>query len=298
MLLIGNSSDIRVLVLVQLDYKGNNMKKLIFLLLLLLIATPCFGQDVARMSIGVVGGGVPVSGTRPADLLFYINGNGTWSTPTYTIGATEYSAGDTTGTVGSAGAVNTDAKKIGPYGFDFPTSADNFTFTVAAGAGFGDIIDSQKGRIGFWIYFTTIDTTNETVIFRVNGTGGQIAVDTLATGEIKFIYKFGTTTRSPTTTGAGLTNGNWYFIEYFWDAVNATQDYMELLVNGVSKSHYNTTLTPIDFSAGDATLVFGNPSSTTTHDLYIDNLFISNLDTRDMYGGGTGWCAGDTIPLE
>lgn len=34
------------------------MKKLIFLLLLL-ITTPCFGQDFARMNLGVVGGGVP-----------------------------------------------------------------------------------------------------------------------------------------------------------------------------------------------------------------------------------------------
>lgn len=38
------------------------MKKLIFLLLLLLIATPCFAQDMARMSLGIVGGGVPAAG--------------------------------------------------------------------------------------------------------------------------------------------------------------------------------------------------------------------------------------------
>ncbi len=39
------------------------MKKLIYLLLLLLIvATPCFGQDMARMSLGVIGGGVPAAG--------------------------------------------------------------------------------------------------------------------------------------------------------------------------------------------------------------------------------------------
>ncbi len=38
------------------------MKKLIYLLPLLLIATPCFGQDMARMSLGIVGGGVPAAG--------------------------------------------------------------------------------------------------------------------------------------------------------------------------------------------------------------------------------------------
>jgi len=38
------------------------MKKLIFLLLLLLIATPCFGQDMARMSLGIIGGGVTTAG--------------------------------------------------------------------------------------------------------------------------------------------------------------------------------------------------------------------------------------------
>jgi len=37
------------------------MRKLIFLLLLLLIATPCFGQDMARMSLGVIGSGDPSS---------------------------------------------------------------------------------------------------------------------------------------------------------------------------------------------------------------------------------------------
>jgi len=44
------------------------MKKLIFLLLLLLIVTPCFGQDVARMSLGVVGGGTPATGGSPPTL--------------------------------------------------------------------------------------------------------------------------------------------------------------------------------------------------------------------------------------
>lgn len=39
------------------------MKKLIFLLLLLLIATPCFAQDwqEARMNLGVISGGMPAS---------------------------------------------------------------------------------------------------------------------------------------------------------------------------------------------------------------------------------------------
>jgi hypothetical protein len=39
------------------------MRKLIFLFLLLLIATPCFGQDMARMSLGVMGSQVPVAGS-------------------------------------------------------------------------------------------------------------------------------------------------------------------------------------------------------------------------------------------
>jgi hypothetical protein len=71
------------------------MRKLIYLLLLLLIATPCFGQDMARMSLGVVGSGTPVAagGSPPT----YVNtkGNQGYNSTAITTGNFVATAGNT-----------------------------------------------------------------------------------------------------------------------------------------------------------------------------------------------------------
>ncbi len=71
------------------------MRKLIFLLFLLLLATPCFGQDMARMSLGVVGSQSPTTGGG-----YLINQN---------FEGTGYDNSETwTETVGTNGSVNED----------------------------------------------------------------------------------------------------------------------------------------------------------------------------------------------
>jgi hypothetical protein len=231
------------------------MKKLLLILLLCLLILPSYG--IGRMVVGSGGGGGPTY----TDILFW------WTCESANIGAGDYSAGDTTGTVFSAATFDVTAVKLGTNGLDCPTSGDSVRFVNAS----SNILVESAGRIGFWLQVKTwvagifIGTLNSTGVFNLQLYG---------TDELQFRYNDGTNDRWAITTTANLVVDTWYYIEIAWDVSTELQ---KIFVDGVEKASNTQTknatvgMTNIDIGSGG------------TMTLWIDNFVISNDPNRNLY---------------
>ncbi len=245
------------------------MKKAIFLLLLLLIATPCFGQQQeARVLQGVIGGGVPATGGY-ADVLFYWGAEST---------ATEKSG--KTMTLGGACEISSTQHAVGSYSMsDYKGSGDPpFSTTTIVSQ---DIISQTAGRIGFYVYPTTgwygyaqyayflkaqyVNYTNAIFCRTIGATLGEVECGYLGNGGGDYF----------STTSCGLTADTWTFIEFTYGGTPS----MSIKCDGTQRGSSATAVTsPVnDFD----TLQIGDAGGTGMM-FYIDQVLISNSPTRDL----------------
>lgn len=238
------------------------------ILLLLLIPAICFGGVVEQMNAVLA-----THGTAYPDITLWVNGEGVWSTPTYTLGASEYTVGDNTCTAISAADINTDAVKIGTYGFDFPTAEDYFTIDVSG----GDIINSTSGRIGRYYYIVTYNDYSILMEYYIDA-DNYFYIRSGGSEELVFVWKDGGTARTNIgTSTTNLATEQWYYVEAAWDTATNQR---AIYVNGVEK--LNSTVNEINSFASETGYYYmGNPSL-NGEDGYGDQFINSNDKTRDL----------------
>ena len=215
-----------------------------------------------------------------SDITLWINADGSWSSPTYTLdGTDEYSGGDTTCTANSSFAPSADAVKSGTNGFDVPSSSDYCTFDPNQ----NEMINQAEGALGFWFYVNTWD--NNAFIFKIDWDDNDDIMNcALSTNdELSCRYESDGSGINIVTDGASLTTGNWYFGVYKWDPAN---DIAWVYV-------YNSAGTLIDSASGDPPAAIddtdgsewfwlGNNSAETA-DIYIDQFIASDDYDRDIH---------------
>jgi len=218
--------------------------------------------------------GVPV--TAYTDILFWWRCEGT------TLGADDYSEGDTTATLYDNATINTDAVKIGTNGLDIPDGWATARFDIAS------LVSGTVGRIGFWLYINT--WVNGTRLFEAYEDATHLFYVGLYNDDEIFLnwQDGGGLVTVAISTSSPLSTGTDYFIETKYDS---TGNDWELFVNGGSVASGSSDEGAISFSSG--TMYCGNNES-DDGDFYIDNIMISNDKTRDFWGGGTGLCD-DTV---
>jgi hypothetical protein len=253
------------------------MMRAFVILLSLAIASPC----AAMMQMGLTGIGGAVSGTDMTGVTFMLSfEDGVWSSPTYTIGTSDYSAGDTTGTVASAGDINASAALRGSLGFDAPTTYDNITFDSAS------IVGNTAFSFSTWARFNSSPTDNVIIFYASEDSSNYYRVQLFSTDEIQAQWReSGASISSAATSSANLQADTLYFI-----TGNAT--YSGGNVN-VSISVYNSSGTLIETASDGPDSGSGITFSTFEYglkgsgsmDLHVDNLIISSDSASDH----TGW---------
>jgi len=241
------------------------MRRLLVILALCLLPVSVWG-------VSLIGSGVVASsGGDYSDITFWCGFEGTYSSPTYTMGAADCSDGDTTGTTAGTCYINSTAALVGSNGFYGENGWDRVYFSVTS----DDIISGSAGRLGMYIRPVTL--ADNGYIFSLSG-DSDFLVCYVDTDELAFTfdgYIVGT------TTGVDLaTNGTKYFIEISWDSVN---DIYEIYVDGVLKMSRtdvdkNAIINITELNIGQQT---GTASTT-----YIDNVMISTDPDRDFYSDG------------
>lgn len=205
------------------------MKKLLLILILWLIASPCMAfspaiQAVVSSSV-VAAGGDSCTG----DLLFSWHGENLDVTVGSPAGC---SAGDTTGTAVSAAAIDTDgtpAPKDGSGACSFPTAGDSFSFTISS----EDIIKHASGTLDTWLYISTFDS-DATLLKAAVDTNNYVDVrlKTSTTNQLRLVHNAGATTRMATTTvSGGLSLSTWYHVIAKWDETAHGSNYLSICVD-------------------------------------------------------------------
>jgi len=230
-------------------------------MLICLIALPAWGGHM------IMRNRITSSGDDYSDITFWCGFEGTWSSPTYTMGDDDYSAGDTTGTANSDAVVNTDAALVGTYGLDSPSGYDKITFDVSS----NDIVSGTSGRVGCKIRINTWEAVVYFIMAKDATNNRNFFVETYGTDELLFAWDG---SGVATTTDANLSTGTIYFIEISYDT---TADEYELFVDGVSKatgSLARDAFSPEYFYTGN--------NSGTNGDIHVDNYMVSNDKDRDL----------------
>ena len=225
---------------------------------LMMLAVLCSQSHAGVVYSGVVLGGAEAvtSDPTPTDITFF------WTCESQTLGASDYSAGDTTA---SDDQLTTDAEKYGSYGVDCPDDWRRMDFTNDS-----DILIESEGTYAAWFYFNAF-TQNGASIFSCEGAANDYKVIVQTTGAL--IQDFNSNYNN---TGYTLSTGQWYFIQFSWDAV---ADDFECKVDDDA-----TPYTDSD-DLGSLTLTTLSVGNNTTNDcdFYIDNVMISNDFDRDFY---------------
>ena len=216
----------------------------------------------------------------------------------------DYSVGDTTATLGSTAAINTDAAYIGTNGLDIPSSSDNAQFTVSN----GDIINTITGSFGFWFRMVTFTTASmfaavENAQQANNITIARSGTDDATGREILFrIRRSGGANVTLTTTDADLALNTWYFVLARFDEPNNDRRLEIYNTDGSLRTAVEDLATNFDQLSALDTLYIGEIGGGAT-DVHIDNIFIAddyneplednmNITSWTEYGA-----AADTLPI-
>jgi len=238
------------------------MKKLLFLLLLLLIATPCFAQwQEARMLQGVVGGGVP-AGTPPAcpsgTYYFAWNGDYTADTDKGCFGSTP-ADGTATGTIeitsaygrtGNGLRVNAEGEGLAWTAFNL----DNDAFTV-------------------WVDLYLVTYSNITVIWEFYYDASDYMYARLQVGSLPRVYLVRGGTEVLITSVNALADSTWTTLGIsFRDSTNELA--IKVGANAWESDEFTFgawTNEPTVFRLGNVSVPGFNSTA-----IYYDNLYISN----------------------
>ena len=251
------------------------MKKLCILLFLILLCTGAY----ARTNVMVMNSATGAPPGVASYVLFWCGWEGTWSSPTYTMGANDHSEGDTTGTAASSCIVNTDDPAVGSKYLDAPSALDYMEFTPAS----NNIWATDQGNVAFW--FKADTWTAGTDFFKAQDAGGTnyMRVIQRVSEELRVIINATGSDVTWTSTDFNYdTSGDPYvFIEIVW---NATADTVYVYVDNVSLTISEGNSQAFDaFASGDITLIhFGGPGSSGS-DFHQDNHMIFDDSSQRAY---------------
>jgi hypothetical protein len=258
-------------------HKGDLMKRL--LILLLLLPALAWGGDIeiARMNPYILGGGASAAAvatdscTGGLSLSWHFENNLDVTTGGVAGGVNNgCSAGDTTATATSGATFDGTAGlyKDGSYAGDYPTTGDYHSFTYTS------IFNTDQGTVDLWVYCTTIETG--TPIFYVyTDTNNTFKVTVIST-QFQLTHIAGETVRIATTVISGDRQADtWYHVIAKWsiDKSGDGTNYLKICADtttgtggcGVNTNALGTWAgTPGDVRVGIA----GN----FTSDLHLDNL--------------------------
>lgn len=175
---------------------------------------------------------------------------------------------DSTATLASSAAINTDAVKIGTNGLDCPSADDRAEFTDSTDG----MLDPESFRVGMWVYINSWPTNYDGVFVRKDSGAADIYLNYRYT-EHTLRLNYGAVLA---TTTATLSLSTWYFVEY---AAELSSDTLKIYIDGVERASSSASLsTP---TAGGYVRIGEGVGA--DGDFYIDNVIISNDITRDLY---------------
>jgi hypothetical protein len=229
---------------------------------------------------------ITTAGVDYSDITFWLNGNGSWSDPDYTMDTvttpTEYSASDSVASGSGAADFNVGSKDCGTYGSDFPTEGDYFDLTTGISSIHpGSDTATFQGRIALRFYYTTWDV-NMAVWRAWYDSNSRVTLTTDNSEEFQFAYKYGGTSVYCGTTDANLTSSTWYTVEVWWDAnANAMGFTIDGSAPGLDASCTSSTLGTM--SGAMANFRWGSWLEPGPADWWIGMVAVSSDKTRDFH---------------
>ena len=261
------------------------MRKLILILFIIL---SCVSLANSGGVISFPGGGVPSAATTYPDIIFWMNGEGAWTTdPTdlYTLGASECTA-----LAGAAAAcaitglfteVTADGEIIGDSSFKALNAYDRCLFAETT-------LPAAAGRIGIDTNFLSAGVNNTHIwTFYQNNPDSNFSLRHSGTpaDDITVIWREGGADIKAIATAVNTFDDTTHYVEVAWDTDNgAGSDCLALYVDGLVVGSVDCTLTLDGTITYDAFYV-GNVLTGTGTTL-MDNLIISNDYTREIYNSG------------
>lgn len=246
------------------------------IILLAVLCAPC----QADMEVITIGQPASVADTY-SDITLYIGGDGTWSSPTYTLGAEDYVCGSCDNTLTASGSVtiSSDVDRTPTNGIDIPSSNDYFTLDADAGGSADEIINRAEGQIAFWIYINTGGTGSGLFQYYAGDSFIRLRMQNSGTN-VQIGYSTDGSTTNVTTPLGALTTGTWYWIVGKWKTAT---DNLGVYV-------YNTSGTLVDSATANppATITDTSPtieigeSFATACDYWMDTIIVTNSYTRDL----------------
>ena len=208
--------------------------------------------------------------------------------------------GDTAGTVNGNLAFNTNG--YAGNGLDLDDTGTNgndyITFDIS-----GSLTNpmSTSGVIGFWFYLGT-GSSNANLFKYQEDSSNYLIIDMYSTTRLRATHKAVGTSREVGgfNLSTGLSAANWYFVLYYWDAVNEIHGLFVYDSDGEMYAYDEDSESLADWpldNSGNEYWQFGNLTSDTTIDYYAD-LLIKSSDPTDFYmilrmREFTSWNSGD-----
>lgn len=193
-------------------------------------------------------------------------------------GTHDYSAGDTTATLTSGAAINTDAARIGTNGLDCPTIGDYASFAISS----GDLISQSVGALAFSFRLVAFLPSNSLFQAKNSANSSQITVQMIgtddATGrELQFrIRLHGGIDKSVGTTAANLALNTWYAVVCRWDEPANDMRIEVYDAAGSLITAVEDLATNFDQPTGLDSLRIGETLNFGSSDFHIDNVFIAD----------------------
>jgi len=278
------------------------MRKAIALLLALALAGDTYAATVVLIK-------KPAAGpSHPADVLLWTN----WEAGacpnvcTYTQHATtEFAVSDNVWTNAGPAAISTNAEYLGTLGLEASSSGDHLGVEVNAtdectaadapwdcctgiGTGTGcENVSPSEGNIGFWFQVKNAWTTNGR-FFRVKtGNSDEFYCILTSSDDISCSWEVtSNTTRTVTSSSAGLVIDTWYHLQYIYDEAAP-------LIRLIVKSTAGAELINVAHTVGDfppqtfnttTELRFGTVELFSAADgVWVDQVVVSNDSSRDIY---------------
>ena len=238
--------------------------------------------DKLRAVIAAKNAGAPAPGGDYDDITLWIGWENCGGTPCqtdYTLGADDYSAGDSVATRNSATEVNSAAAMVGSFGADATTGNDYYSLDVSD----GDIISGTSGVIAMWFKSYRATWADYDQLFTISGNSGEYLRIEFYSGDTLRVnwYDTGQLLWTDVTPPFNITVSNNFFVQLTY---NATTNLIKLEVadaDDVALTEWvNTTatafapITPVTVNIG--CFIAGS-------DMYIDNFMVSNDPTRDFF---------------
>lgn len=216
----------------------------------------------------------------PASVLLFWRCEGTSFDGTH-----DFSAGDTTVTLVSAAAINTDAVYSGTNGLDIPTSYDRAELDISS----NDIIDPVSGVVGFW--WKPNSYVDGLYIWRAfEDVNNYISLETVGTDEIRAYYKEDVGGGQTIITSTANLTAQWYWVQYAWDT-DSNSHTLKIWDSGgtpVINTTENESISPVSF--GTEIMYIGNTTASNA-DMYYDLIISSDDPSEDLhaYSGYTSY---------